>query len=80
MSEGPVEMEAEVNRLHLLAHPQKESQLDFKTKNTQNCQEIELYGSPTAKDLKKPHSCRRVGGAQRGGSGRTGGPIFTCGG
>ena len=29
---------------------------------TQNCQKIELYGSPTTKDLKKPYSSRWVGG------------------
>ena len=39
----------------------KESQLNLKTNKTQNCQKIELYGSPTTKDLKKPHSSRCVG-------------------
>ena len=29
-----------------------------------NCQKIELYGSPTTKDLKKPHSSIQIGGAQ----------------
>ena len=46
--------------LRLLAHPQKELQLNLKTNNTQNCQKIELYGSVTTKDLKKPQSCRPV--------------------
>ena len=31
---------------------------NLKTKNNQNCQEIELYGSPTTKELKKKHSPR----------------------
>ena len=37
--------------LCLLVQPQKELQLDLKTNNTQNHQKIELYGSPTTKDL-----------------------------
>ena len=32
---------------------------NLKTKNTQNCQKIKLYGSPTAKNLKKRYSSRR---------------------
>ena len=28
---------------------------NLKTKNNQNCQKIELYGSPTTKELKKKH-------------------------
>ena len=35
---------------------------NLKTKNNQNCQKIELYGSPTTKELKKKHSTRPVGG------------------
>ena len=46
--------------LHLLAQLQKELQLNLKTNNTQNCQKIELHGSLTTKDLKKPHSSRQV--------------------
>ena len=44
----------------------------LKTKNNQNCQKIELYGSPTTKELKKKHSFRlvegwrQVAGGQRG--------------
>ena len=34
------------------------------TNNSQNCQKIELYGSPTTKDLKKPYSSRWAGGAE----------------
>ena len=54
---------------------------NLKTKGNQNCQKIELYGSPTTKELKKKHSSRPVGGAEtnskawrglrQGGSGRT---------
>ena len=39
---------------------QKKLQLHLKISNTQNHQKIELYGSPTTKYLKKPHSSRRV--------------------
>ena len=34
---------------------------NLKTKNNQNCQKIELYGSPTTKELKKKHSSIPVG-------------------
>ena len=39
---------------------------NLKTKNNQNCQKVELYGSPTLKELKKKHSSRPVGGAETG--------------
>ena len=39
---------------------------NLKTKNNQNCQKIELYGSLTTKELKKKHSFRLVGGAKTG--------------
>ena len=39
-------------------------QLDYRTNITQNCQKIELYASLTAKELKKPHSSRWVGGVE----------------
>ena len=42
----------------------KELQLNLKTNDNLNCQKIELYGSPTTKDLKKPHSSRWVGGME----------------
>ena len=35
---------------------------NLKTKNNPNCQNIELYGSLTTKELKKKHSSRLVGG------------------
>ena len=41
----------------------------LKTKNNQNCQKIELYGSPTTKELKKKHSFRLVGRAEVGSQG-----------
>ena len=42
---------------------------NLKTKTNQNCQKIELYGSPTTKELKK-HSSRPVGGVKTGSRGR----------
>ena len=69
--------------------------VNLKTNNTQNCQKMGLYGSPTTRDLKKPYSSRWVGGAEMGiGAERTwcgggeevvaaggmGSPTFTCGG
>ena len=42
---------------------------NLKTKNNQNCQRTELYGSPTTKELKEKHSSRLVWGAERGGWG-----------
>ena len=39
---------------------------NLKTKNNQNSQKTELYGSPTTKELKKTHSSRPVGGAEKG--------------
>ena len=57
-------MEAYLDMLHFLMQPQTELQRNPKTNNTQTCQKIELYGSLTTKDLKKPHSSRRVGGEE----------------
>ena len=51
--------------LHLLAQLKKKLQLDHKTNITQNHQKIELYGSLTIKDLKKPYSSRRVGEVEK---------------
>ena len=39
---------------------------NLKTKNNQHCLKIELYGSPTTKELKRKHSSRLVGGAEMG--------------
>ena len=38
----------------------------LKTKNNQNCQKIELYGSLTTKELKNKHSSRPEGGVETG--------------
>ena len=54
--------------LCLLAQPKKNNK--FKNKNNQNCQKIELYGSPTTKEFKKKHSSRQVAGAEMGSQGR----------
>ena len=43
---------------------------NLKTKNNQNCHKMELYGSPTTKELKKKHSSRRIIGAETGSRGR----------
>ena len=50
-------------------HTTKRTTTNLKTKNNQNCQKIELYGSPTTKKLKKKHSSRLVGGAEMGSQG-----------
>ena len=42
---------------------------NFKMKNIQNCKKIELYGSPTTKDLKKPYSSGWAEGAEMGNQG-----------
>ena len=42
---------------------------NLKTKISQNCQKIKLYGSPTTKELKKKHSSRWVGGVETGSRG-----------
>ena len=39
---------------------------NLKVKNNQNWKKIELYGSPTTKELKKKHSSRPVGEAEMG--------------
>ena len=48
----------------------KEKTTNFKTKNNQNCQKIELCGSPTTKELKKKHSSRLGEGIETGSGGR----------
>ena len=43
--------------IYLLTQPQKELQLNLKTNNTQNGKKkIQVYGSPTTKDLKEATS------------------------
>ena len=58
----PAKMEARVDTSCLL-YNQKNNDNNLKTKNNQNWQQIELYGSPTTKEIKK-HSSRPVGGAE----------------
>ena len=56
-----------VGRYTLPPHTTKRrTTTNLKTKNNQNCQKIELYGSPTTKELKKKHSSRPVGGVEMG--------------
>ena len=43
----------------------RRTKINLKTKNTQNCQKIKLYGSLTTKELKK-HSTTLVGGLEMG--------------
>ena len=43
------------------AQLQQKLQLDYKTNIIHSCQKIDLYGIPTTKDLKKPHSSIQVG-------------------
>ena len=45
---------------------QRRTTTNLKTKNNQNCQKIELYGSSTTKELNKRHSFRLVGEAETG--------------
>ena len=45
-------------------------------KRNQNCQKIELYGSPITKELKKKHSFRMVGGVETGSQSRDGQPVW----
>ena len=73
-------------------HNQKKDNNKFKNNNNnnkpQNCQKIELYGSPTTKEVKKKHSSRPVGGAEMGNgverthgkvaAGRPSSPTFAC--
>ena len=56
--------------------------INYKRAVTQNCQTIELYGSPTAKELKKSYSSRfaRRGADMKTQRHGTGSPISTCGG
>ena len=76
-----------MNTTCLLVQSQEKIQLDYKTDISKNHQKIELYGSLTTKELKKPHSSRQVTGwrgrdTQRGpGTQRRGlgSPIPTCG-
>ena len=51
----------------MLPHTNKRRiRTNLKTKNNQNFQKIEQYGSPTTKEFKKKHSSRPAGGAEKG--------------
>ena len=73
----------------MLPNTTKRRTTNLKTKNNQNCQKIELYGSLTTKKLKKKHSSRLVGGQRRAAeaermhrkavAGKPGSPTFDCG-
>ena len=53
---------------HIVPHHtiERRTTTNLKTKNNQNWQKIELYGSPTTKELKKKHSYRLVWGVEMG--------------
>ena len=59
-----------IGRYTLPLHTMKRrTTTNLRKKINQNCQKIELYGSPTTKELKKKHSSRLVGGAETGSQG-----------
>ena len=55
-----------IGRHTMSPHTTKRRTTNLKTKNNQNYQNIEMYGSPTTKELKKKHSSRSVGGTEMG--------------
>ena len=55
-----------LDRYTVPPHTTKRRTTNLKTKNNQNCQKIELYGSPTTKKFKKKHSFKMIGGMERG--------------
>ena len=60
-----------VGRYTLRPHTTKRrTTTNLKTQCNQNGQKIELYGSPTIKELKRKHSSRLVGGIEMGSQGR----------
>ena len=60
-----------MERGYILPHcTTKRTTTNLKRKNNQNCKKIELYGSLTAKELKKKHSSKLVGGRETGSWGR----------
>ena len=52
-----------------LCTTKKNTTNNLKTKNNQNFQKTELYGSLTTEELKKKHSSRPIGGAEMGSKG-----------
>ena len=67
---GTSSQDGGVGRYTMPPHTTKRRTTNLKTKNNQNCQEIELYGSLTTKEIQKKHSSRLVGGAEMGSQGR----------
>ena len=79
-----------VGRYIVLPHTTKRrTTTNLKAKNNQNCQKNKLYGSLTARELKKKHSSSMVGAAGEvawkggGPAGEVvarglGNPTFTC--
>ena len=59
-----------IGRYFASLYNQEKDNNKFKNKHNQNCQKIELYRSPTTKELKKKHSSRLIGGADTGSQGR----------
>ena len=59
------DQDAGTSRYTLPPRTTKRRTTNLKIKNNQNCQQIEVYGSPTTKELKKKHY-RLVGGAEMG--------------
>ena len=57
--------DGDIGRYTLPPHTTKRrTTTNLKTKNNQNCQKIELYGSLTTKELKRKHLSRLAGGAE----------------
>ena len=76
-------------RLHLGLKSEYWTTTNLRTKDKQNLQKIELYGSLTTKELKRKHSSRLVGGTEVGSQEerthskvladcRLGGTTFAC--
>ena len=59
-------------QIHFASSHKRRTTTNLKTKDNQNCQKTELYGSQTTKELKKKHSSRLVGGVDMGSWGRGG--------
>ena len=60
------DQDAGTSRYTLPPRTTKRRTTNLKIKNNQNCQKIELHGSPKTKELRKKHSFRLVGGTEMG--------------
>ena len=67
---GTSGQDAGIGTYTLPPHIIKRTTTNLKTKNNQNCQKIKFYRCPTTKELKKKHSSRLGGGAEKGSQGR----------